>query len=219
MRRLLMTSCVIAALCAAVHAQTPPPSSRGQQGQQGQQPPPATRPSQTAPAALPGQAPPSGEVPVLPAPSAQTPRPQGQQGRQGQPPPGTTAPVAPQQAPPQYTWQNIKLDLTITDTGSTGAPVRKVLVLHIADGRSGQVRSQGEQGLINVDAHPQVRPDGKTILLQLSVEYRPDARGTLFTESLSTMVVDGKPLVLSQTVDPSGDRKVSVEVVATIQKN
>jgi hypothetical protein len=212
MRRLLMTSCVIAALCAVVHAQSAP---------QGQQPPPTPRPSQTAPPALP----PSGEVPMQPAPGAQTSRPQGQQGRQGQqtPPPGTTTPVAPQQtpqqAPAQYTWQNIKLDLTITDTGSTGAPVRKVLVLHIADGRNGQVRSQGEQGLINVDARPQVRPDGKTILLQLTVEYRPDARGTLFTESLSTMVVDGKPLVLSQTVDPSGDRKVSVEVVATIQKN
>jgi hypothetical protein len=214
MRRLLMTSCVIAALFAVVHAQAAP---------QGQQPPPTARPNQTPPSTRPGQAPPTGEVPVQPAPSAQTPQPQGQQGRQGQqgqqtPPPGTTAPVAPQQSPQQYTWQNIKLDLTITDTGSTGAPVRKVLVLHIADGRNGQVRSQGEQGLINVDARPQVRPDGKTILLQLTVEYRPD-HGTLFTESLSTMVVDGKPLVLSQTVDPSGDRKVSVEVVATIQKN
>ena len=212
MRRLLMTSCVIAALFVVVHAQGAP---------QGQQAPPTTRPSQTAPPAVrPGQTPPSGDVPVQPTPSAQ-PRQQGQQGRQGQqtPPPGATAPVAPQQTPPQYTWQNIKIDLTITDTGSTGAPIRKVLVLHIADGRNGQVRSQGEQGLINVDARPQVRPDGRAILLQLTVEYRPDARGTLFTESLSTMVVDGKPLVLSQTVDPSGDRKVSVEVVATIQKN
>jgi len=211
MRRLLMTSCVIAALFVVVHAQGAP---------QGQQAPPTTRPGQTAPPARPGQTPPSGDVPVQPAPSAQ-PRQQGQQGRQGQqtPPPGTTAPVAPQQTPPQYTWQNIKLDLTITDTGSTGAPVRKVLVLHIADGRNGQVRSQGEQGLINVDARPQVRPDGKTILLQLTVEYRSDARGTLFSESLTAMVVDGKPLVLSQAVDPSGDRKVSVEVVATVQKN
>jgi len=205
MRRLVMTSCVFAALFVVVHAQTAP---------QGQQPPPTTRPSQVAPPARP----PSGEVPVQSAPTAPTP---GQQGRQGQQtaPPGATTPAAPQGGPSQYMWQNIKLDLTITDTASTGAPVRKLLVLHIADGRNGQVRSQSEQGLINVDARPQVRPDGKTILLQLTVEYRPDARGTLFSESLSAMVVDGKPLVLSQTVDPSGDRKVSVEVVATIQKN
>jgi len=208
MKRLLMTSCVLAVLTVGP----------AQAAAQGQQPPPTTPPSQTAPPARPGQTPPPGEVPVQPAPIGQTPRQQGRQGQQT-PPPGTTAPVAPQQTPPQYTWQNIKLDLTITDTGSTGAPVRKVLVLHIADGRNGQVRSQGEQGLINVDARPQVRPDGKTILLQLTVEYRSDARGTLFSESLTAMVVDGKPLVLSQAVDPSGDRKVSVEVVATVQKN
>jgi len=197
-----MTLCVIGALFTVVQAQ----------GQQ----PPTSRPAQTAPPARPGQTPPAGEVPVMPAPSAQ-----GQQGRQGQqtPPPGTAVPVAPQQAPPQYTWQNIKLDLTITDAGTTGAPVRKVLVLHIADGRQGQVRSQSEQGLINVDARPSVRPDGKSILLQLTVEYRPGVSSSLFSESLSAMVVDGKPMTLSQTADPSGDRKVSVEVLATIQKN
>ena len=137
---------------------------------------------------------------------------------QGQRP--TATPPAPAAAPGQAgVWQNIKLDLTITDAASTTPQLKKVLSLHIADGRQGQVRSQNEQGLINVDARPTVRPDGKTILLQLTVEYRPDARGSLFSESLSAMVIDGKPLVLSQTVDPSGDRKVSVEVLATIQKN
>ena len=203
-----MTSCVIAALFVVVHAQAAP---------QGQQPPPTTRPSQTPPPVRPGQTAPA-EVPVMPAPGAQ-----GQQGQQGQRPAPQGTPVAPQpasqQAAPQYTWQNIKLDLTITDAASATAQVRKVLVLHIADGRNGQVRSQSEQGLINVDARPQVRPDGKTILLQLTVEYRPGVSSSLFSESLSAMLVDGKPLVLSQTVDPSGDRKVSVEVVATIQKN
>ena len=152
MRKLLMTSCAIAAMFAVVHAQTP---------SQGQQPPPTTRPSQTAPTPRPGQTP-AGEVPAIPAPGAQ-----GQQGQQGQRPAPQGTPVAPlpgtQQAPP-YTWQNIKLDLTITDAASATAQVRKVLVLHIADGRNGQVRSQSEQGLINVDARPQVRPDGKTIL-------------------------------------------------------
>jgi len=205
MRRLLMTSCVIAALFAVVHAQ-------------GQQPPTTAKPSQTPPPARPGQTAPAGEAPVMPAPGAQ-----GQQGQQGQKPLPQGTPVAPQpasqQAPPQYSWQNIKVELTITDAASATAQVRKVLVLHIADGRNGQVRSQSEQGLINVDARPQVRPDGRTILIQLTVEYRPGVSSSLFSESVSAMLVDGKPLVLSQTVDPSGDRKVSVEVVATIQKN
>ena len=178
MRRLLMISCVIAALFAVVQAQ-------------GQQPPPTTRPAQTPP---PGLAEPQGQRP-------------------------TATPPAPGAAPGQTAWQNIKLDLTITDAASTSPQLKKVLSMYIADGRQGQVRSQSEQGLINVDARPTMRPDGKTILLQLTVEYRPDARGSLFSESLSAMVIDGKPLVLSQTVDPSGDRKVSVEVLATIQKN
>jgi hypothetical protein len=116
-------------------------------------------------------------------------------------------------------WQNIKLDITITDAASATTQLRKVLSLYIADGRQGQVRSQSEQGLINIDARPQVRPDGKTILMQLTVEYRQGVSGSTFSESLAAMVVDGKPIVLSQTADPNGDRKVSVEVLATIQKN
>jgi hypothetical protein len=147
------------------------------------------------------------QPPPTPAPTAQGQRPAA--------PPAAGSPATPQAS----TWQNIKLDITITDAASTSPQIRKVLSLYIADARQGQVRSQNEQGLINVDARPQVRPDGRTILLQLTVEYRPDARGSLFSESLSALVVDGKPLMLSQTVDPSGDRKVSVEVLATIQKN
>ena len=196
MRRLLMTSCVIAAMFAVVHAQTP---------SQGQQPPPPGRPAQTAPPARPAQTPPPGEVP---APGMQQP--------QKPPTPGTSAA---QQAPQQNVWQNIKLDLTITDAVNASTQLRKVLSLYIADGRQGQVRSQSEQGLINVDARPQVRPDGKTILLQLTVEYRQGVSGSQFSESLSAMVIDGKPITLSQAADPTGDRKVSVEVLATIQKN
>ena len=192
MKRLLMTSCVIAALCAVVQAQ-------------GQQPPPTTRPAQTT-LPRPGQTPPAIELPPQPAPGAQTP-------------PQPTTPQGAKQPPQQTPWQNIKLDLTITDAVNAGTQLRKVLSLYIADGRQGQVRSQSEQGLINVDARPQVRPDGKTILLQLTVEYRQGVSGSVFSESLSAMVIDGKPLVLSQTADPSGDRKVSVEVLAAIQKN
>jgi hypothetical protein len=186
----------MAALCAIVQAQ-------------GQQPPPSTRPSQTAPPARP-QTPPSGDIPSQPAPGAQQPQ---------RPVPPGPPPVTPGAQPQANTWQNIKIDLTITDAASATSQLRKVLILHIADGRQGQVRSQSEQGLINVDARPQIRPDGKTILLQLTVEYRQGVSGSLFSESLSAMVIDGKPMVLSQTADPSGDRKVSVEVLATIQKN
>lgn len=197
MRRLLMTSCVIAALLSVVHAQ-------------GQPPPPTSRPAQTA---RPGQTPPAGDVPAQPAPGAQqTP---------GQTPrPGVATPATPQQAPQANTWRNIKLDLTITDAVNASTQLRKVISLYIADGRQGQVRSQSEQGLINVDARLQaIRQDGKSILLQLTVEYRQGVSGSLFSESLSVVVTDGQSMILSQTADPSGDRKVSVEVLATIQKS
>ena len=165
---------------------------------QGQQPPPTSRPTQAPPA--------STTPPVLAPPGQQRP---------ATPPPG--APTATYQ-PPATGWSNIKLDITIVDSPGSGPAVRKVLTLHIADGRQGQVRSQSEQGLINVDAQVQTRSDGKTILLGLSVEYRQGASGSQFSESLQTMIVDGKPMVLSQTADASGDRKVAVEVTATIQK-
>jgi hypothetical protein len=104
------------------------------------------------------------------------------------------------------------------------------------DGNSSQVRSQSGDGLINIDARPAIRPDGR-IYLQLILEYRPDfggsaaslpsgssgpggtTRGTAgFSESLNLLVVDGKPIVASQSADPRSDRKVTVEVTATVVK-
>ena len=190
MKNLLLTTCVILALAIPMPALA-----------QGQQPPPTSKPTQVPPS--------STTPPVL------APPPPGQQ-RPATPPPAGV-PIAPSQ-PGANVWTNIKLDITIVDSPGSGPAVRKVLTLHIADGRQGQVRSQSEQGLINVDAQVQTRSDGKTILLGLSVEYRQGASGSQFSESLQTMIVDGKPMVLSQTADASGDRKVSVEVTATIQK-
>jgi hypothetical protein len=37
-------------------------------------------------------------------------------------------------------------------------------------------------------------------------------------ESLSVILEDGKPMLISQSADPIGDRKVKVEVKATILK-
>jgi hypothetical protein len=37
-------------------------------------------------------------------------------------------------------------------------------------------------------------------------------------ENLSLVLDEGKPLVVAQSADPVGDRKVTVEVVATIPK-
>ena len=40
----------------------------------------------------------------------------------------------------------------------------------------------------------------------------------LFSESLALLVGDGKPVVASQSADPRSDRKVAIEVIASIIK-
>jgi hypothetical protein len=98
----------------------------------------------------------------------------------------------------------------------------------IMDGRSGQIRSTSDGGLINIDASPSVRPDGR-IYLRLTVEYRPElsaaqaqqagtSRIAQFNESLALIVANGKPILASQSADPRSDRKVSLEVTATVAR-
>ena len=158
-------------------------------------------------------------------PAAQTPR------------PGTTPPGAPrdilQVAGLSYSGQNVMISITITDAMNADVQTKKSVMMLIADGRSGQIRSSGSgAAVINVDARPQTQRDGR-IYLQLTVEYQPElntqqyqqlvqlkegVRLTIFTESLSLIVPDGKPVVASQSSDPRSDRKVSLEVTATIVK-
>ena len=130
-------------------------------------------------------------------------------------------------------WQNVKLDVKISDSLNSDTQHSKTMTVLCLDGNSSQVRSQSGDGLINIDARPAIRPDGR-IYLQLILEYRPDfggsaagssggssgaARGTAgFSESLNLLVADGKPIVASQSADPRSDRKVTVEVTATVVK-
>ena len=65
--------------------------------------------------------------------------------------------------------------------------------------------------------------------MRLTLEYFPEvsvkqaeatgaSRETRFNESLSLIVNDGKLILASQSSDPRGDRKVTVELTATVQK-
>ena len=186
--------------------------------QQGQTPPPRQIPTPTA-------APPGATAPTLPPPGIapsgqQTPRPAGPP-REGAPSFGPTA----------LGTQNIQLAVTISDSFSSDVHSKKAITMLIVDGRSGQIRSMGGEGLINIDARPAIQKDGR-ILVQLTVEYRPDlsteqaealrksgaVKLTMFTESLSLLVTDGKTVVASQSSDPGSDRKVALEITATIVK-
>jgi hypothetical protein len=189
--------------------------------------------------ATPPTTPPAVSVPVQPA----TPAPPRQGGR------GAGAAVAPPTAPIATTvpprvervpTQNVKVDLTITDTFGAGT-TKKTVTLLVADGWSGRVRSSNEVMVqlggasmarpitINVDCTPIVRDN--RIQLNLTIEYVPelssnnpvangprDSKPSTVNESLTVLVNDGKPTLLTQSADPATDRRVTVEVTATVVK-
>jgi hypothetical protein len=124
---------------------------------------------------------------------------------------------------------NIKLDLTITDQIGNGEPIRKVVTMVVADRGSGSIRSTGSvrtQGRvqINMDARPQILTTGG-IRVSLGLEYNPRTLGndsptewSSLNEQIQTVLEPGKPLVVSQAADPASDRKIMVEVRATVLK-
>ena len=81
---------------------------------------------------------------------------------------------------------------------------------------------------INVDAHPVLLKDGK-ISITFGLEYLPKAgssggEGSLepgmssLNERLGLILESGKPMIVSQAADPVSDRKISVELIATVLK-
>lgn len=135
------------------------------------------------------------------------------------------APQGPPQAPPvglpreMMASQNVKIDVAISDSGTANANTKRTVTILTAEGRNGRVRSQRGNIMLNVDAHPQFVRDGR-IQLNLTIEYMPEPgpQMSLINESLSFLIGDGKPTVVSQAADPTGDRKVAVEVTATVLK-
>jgi hypothetical protein len=120
---------------------------------------------------------------------------------------------------------NLQIELTITDTQGSVKPETKVVSMLTADTYMGRIRtiSGPMSALLNIDATPTVL-DNDRIRLQLTVEYAPAASGqppqkpATLNESLSVILQNGKPLVVSQAADPTTDRKMTVEVKATILK-
>jgi hypothetical protein len=79
-----------------------------------------------------------------------------------------------------------------------------------------------------VDARPFVSVDGP-IQVELTLEYVPlrstgdvkegaRQRPSGINQSLTVVLQNGKPLIVSQAADPISDRKVVVEVKATVLK-
>lgn len=146
---------------------------------------------------------------------------------------GLAAQAAPQQQASQsvQTPTNIKLDLAITDTYG-GTPVKKTVSMLIMAGQGGMIRTSnrlasGVEVKLNVDATARIHPNAAGFLnVQLTFEYTPagavseESAGhpAMLHESLNVFLQNGKPLVVSQSADPSTERRVTVELTATIQK-
>lgn len=189
----------------------PPPEPRSielldQQPSQAPPPPvqPGTRPQVKPPAPPPT---PVGQPPVEP------------------PPPGPVRKLRGRDA-------NLQIEITISDQLGGEAPQKKVVSMLVADQTMGRIRASAHAqrdkvGFIgtglNVDARP-VMLEGDRILLELTVEYTPYRESqvtqspTVLNESLSVILQSGKPMVVSQAADPVTDRKMTLEVRATIVK-
>jgi len=132
------------------------------------------------------------------------------------------------------TLTNVQIELTLTDQIGTQAPEKKTVSVIASSGNWGKVRSSanmlqpGEPPysvVLNVDVRPFVSLEGQ-IQLEMTLVYepvkgegegrRPKASG--INQSQTVILTSGKPLVVSQAADPVTDRKVIVEVKATVLK-
>ncbi len=189
-------------MCAALAlALTAPVRAQDRDGQQG---PPPGQPQGAPPA--PGQRPGPGQPPELNAPREM-------QGSNN---------------------TNVRYELTITDQRSEGPAVVKTVSATVVDRSPARIRTSGavrtpmgmRDVVLNVDITPTlVNVNGVTKMrVSMSIEYRPVALESdteksstpTINESLTVVLEDGKPLVISQSADPATDRKVKVEVKATI---
>jgi hypothetical protein len=195
-------------------AQTPAPPAPAQpsRGRTGQTPAPRA----PATPARPAQPVPDADAPPLPPPA---------------PPPPPSTPAARREN--QST--NVRIEVTVTDQRPGAAPITKTVSIVTGDGLNGSVRSQttyqtgGAPGTapFNVDAWPVILADGK-VHVRLTVQYdvvpppgpTDGVRllGTSIRDSVALILETGKPMVSIQSTDPVSDRKVSVEVKATVLK-
>lgn len=138
---------------------------------------------------------------------------------------------APKPPAPEGLPSNIRIELTITDQAGSGEAGKRTVSMIVADRKVGSIRSSGNvQGrfpvTLNVDASPVIVKDG-LMRLDIGLEYIPkpgsenaasgEGRAQL-NERMGLLVESGKPLIISQASDPTSDRKISVELTATILK-
>lgn len=139
--------------------------------------------------------------------------------------------------------KNIQVEITIIDQGGSQPPLKKTLTVIAADNGSGSIRSTVtvamprhppgpdpknftyEELPLNVDIRPQVTENKNRIRARMILNYQTfyaaqannmPAVKSVVTMDQHVMLDNGKPMVVSQSADATTDRKVSVELKATI---
>ena len=131
------------------------------------------------------------------------------------------------------TLTNVQIDLTLSDHFGSQPPDKKTVSMIVSSGNWGKIRAVGSVAQtdrpygveLNVDARPLVSVEN-LVQLELTLVYSPPgaadqgarSRPTGVNQSLTVVLQNAKPLVVSQAADPVNDRKVVVEVKATILK-
>lgn len=153
------------------------------------------------------------------------------------PSPSPTDPPADAQPPipraPMAQLANLRIELTITDQRGTAPAAPKTVSMLLADRHSGRIRTAGNVRVgttphpttLNVDAQPEILRDGR-IRVQVSLEYRAqpqegsqeDNQPSNLVEMFNVILEDGKGIMVTQSADPATDRKVRVELKASLVK-
>ena len=164
---------------------------------------------------------------------------------QAKPEPKAEAPAKAAPEPPPLP-VNIKIEVSITDQTGASTPAKKVVTMIAGDRQNTSVRSSASVPVrtqtapgavemfnyrnvtINVDARPAiVTKETNKVMVSFGLEYFPKSGSgreeaepgmASFNERLGLILESGKPMIVSQAADPTSDRKITVEVTATILK-
>jgi len=129
---------------------------------------------------------------------------------------------------------NIRLEVTIVDQAASGQPVRRVINILAADRSFARIRSlftdapesaaagaprSPDNRRVDVDARPRIV--GSSIRVDLTIQNNALGSGNPllnWTQSFTVFLENAKVATPIESTDPSTNRKMSIEVKATILK-
>ncbi|MEW6323567.1 MAG: hypothetical protein AB1635_21050, partial [Acidobacteriota bacterium] len=142
-------------------------------------------------------------------------------------------PRPPEPPEPPGTLANVQVEVTVTEQGAAGTPERKTVTLTAADGSP--VRSDSRGSLVrgalgltaaefNLSVRPRIQANG-LVRVEMSLHYVAGlaagdaaARPTTINQNLTVLLPSGRPMTVSRAADPASDRRLGVEVTATVLK-